>query len=105
MTEIVGGTEKSNSRHRSSSRTFLGSCRQVLEFFNGPWPVSPQQSRQRSVRKKLSSGLAVWTVVGFVRRIPNPLNLPVTANARFLVATVNGHAWPECGYLFRERVS
>src|SRR5712692_4885741 len=54
-------------------------------------PVLAQQSRQSAIGKQLTPGLAVRTVVGFVGRVTDALDLFLAARTRFLVSPMHRH--------------
>src|ERR1700680_5004095 len=73
-----------------------------LELIQRTRPVRSQQSRQASISKNFSTGLAASTIVGFVVRVANPLNLFATPRAQFPIASVNRHPLAKCSHFFRK---
>ena len=65
----------------------------AFEFFRGARPVGAKEARKRAVGEKLAGGLAIRTIVGFVRGVAYALNPGITSGAGLLVATVNRHAF------------
>src|SRR5260370_24189986 len=62
-----------------------------LELLERARPVRPQEPRQTAIGKNLSASLASSTIIRFVVRVANPLNLFSTSWAGLAVASVNGH--------------
>src|ERR1700678_3925165 len=65
-------------------------CQQFKLFWSSR-PVLAQQSRQRPIRKQLSSRLAIWAVIGFIGCVSYALNLRLTPQARLFVSAVHRH--------------
>src|SRR6266851_3339778 len=62
-----------------------------LELLERARPVRSQEPGQTAIGKNFSSRLASSTVIRFVVRVANPLNLFSTSWAGLAVASVNGH--------------
>src|SRR6185436_10697012 len=73
----------------------------LLQFFQRPWPVFPQQPRERPVGQQLPACLTRRAVVCLIRRVTNPLNRGAAHGARLAEPAVRRHAWPERRHLLR----
>src|SRR5260370_40682461 len=71
-----------------------------LELLERARPVRPQEPRQTAIGKNFSSRLASSTVVRFVVRVANPLNLFSTSWAGLAIPSVNPHVLAKRGYVF-----
>src|SRR5437667_9347063 len=79
--------------------------RQQLKFFRSSRPVLSQQSRQGTVGEQLSSGLAIWAVIGFIGRITYALNFCLAPRTWFLIAPMHRHFRAKRRDFFREFVA
>ena len=73
-----------------------------LQRFERPRPVRFQQPGQTAIGQKLPTGLAARTVVGFVVRVANALDLFAASWARLSIASVDRHFLTKRSHLFRK---
>ena len=82
-----------------------GAGTDLLELFQGAWPVIPKQAGERTVGQEPASSLARRAIVRFVFRINDSLDWGAAHGAGQPVASVNRHPFPECRHLFRKTLS
>jgi hypothetical protein len=75
---------------------------QRFKFVEGAWPVGSEEAREAAVCEDLAAGLTLSAIVGLVVGVADALDFVATGWARLAVASMNRHAFTECGDLFRK---
>src|SRR5258708_21106694 len=99
------GQERGSVPRPASSSKYTLTAASLFQFLRRARPVFAQQSAERTVGHQLSSGLAVRTVFGLIRRVPTPLAFFSTHLAGLTVSSMDIHFFAESGHVLRKFVA